>query len=122
MSFDALFFREYDHETCNCLHFTVDAWRVLFGIDLSFLTQAYAREGDAVLSDFLKSKVFERIPHPVSPCLCLLRGLVADQTHIATFLDGRVLHISEVGVQYLPPEVVFPLYKKVLFYEYRQNH
>ena len=122
MSFDALFHREYDYERYNCLHFTVEAWQALFGIDLSFLTQAFTQEGNMhSLSGISKLKTFRRLRHPVSPCLCLMRGLAADQTHIATFLDGRVLHINEIGVQYFPPEVVFPLYQKVLLYEYR-NH
>ena len=123
MSFDALFQHEYDYERYNCLHFTVETWRALFGVDLSFLTQAFVREGSMhSLSAISRLKTFRRLRRPQSPCLCLMRGLVADETHIATFLDGRVLHINESGVQYFPPEVVFPQYKKVLFYEYRCDH
>ncbi len=120
MSFEALFQHEYDYERYNCLHFTVEAWRELLGIDLSFLTQAIVPDGGLhSLTGISKLKTFRRLRRPASPCLCLMRGLAADETHIATFLDGRVLHLSEVGVQYFPPEVIFPLYKQVLFYEYR---
>lgn len=119
MIFDTLFQREYDYESYNCLHFTVEVWLALFDIDLSFLTQSIVQDGGMhSLIDMARLKTFRRLRRPASPSLCLMRGSIADQTHVATYLDGRILHINEIGVQYLPPEVVLPQYRKILFYEY----
>ncbi|MDL2286226.1 hypothetical protein LJC24_02140 [Desulfococcaceae bacterium OttesenSCG-928-F15] len=124
MNFDDLFRREYDAEHYNCLHFTIEAWQALFGIDLSFMLEAFVREGRKYsLNRAARLKKFRPIQEPVSPCLCLMRGLVADETHIASFLDGRILHITEwQGVQYLPQEVVLNTYRRVQFYEPIDHH
>jgi hypothetical protein len=123
--FDDLFQREYDYERYNCLHFTVEVWRRLFNIDLAFLVPAFVCAGGThslQMQAFAGARTFRRLPRPQSPCLCLMRGLAADETHIATWLDGRVLHLVEQGVGYFLPEVVFHQYKKVLFYEYCCDH
>lgn len=123
MNFDALFYREYDYGRYNCLHFTIEAWQMLFGVDLSILAQVFVQEGrEYRMGGLSRCRMFRRLRNPESPCLCHMRGVASDETHMATFLDGRVLHINELGVQYFPPEVIFPQFKKVLFYEYRRNH
>lgn len=124
MSFDALFYREFDFERYNCLHFTVEVWQTLFGIDLSYFTTAITQDsGRQNMHDaYPIVRMFRRLRRPASPCLCLMRRLMADETHIATYLDGRVLHLNELGVQYLPPDAILPQYKQVVFYEHRHHH
>ena len=121
MCFDDFFTqRKYDINTYNCLHFVVEAQRELFGRDLSFLLDGLNRREDGMfnLGGMAKFKGFRRLPSPRDECLVLLRGAGADDTHVGTFLDGKVLHISRAGVQFLPLEVVKLGFTEVLFYEY----
>ena len=120
MRFDDLFQRTYDRENFNCLHFVVEAQKVLFGRDSSFLINGLEQEEGGMfrLSGLARFKGFRRLPKPENSCLVLFRGVAPDDTHIGTYIDGGVLHISSAGVQYLPLEVVAIGFTEVLFYAF----
>ena len=120
MRFDELHQRKYDRAGYNCLHFTVEAQKVLFGRDLSFLLSGLEQEEDGMfrLGGLAKFKGFRRLARPKTACIALFRGAGPDDTHVGTYVDGGVLHITSAGVQYLPLEVVAIGFIEVVFYDY----
>lgn len=120
MRFDELHQRTYDRAAYNCLHFTVEVQKELFGHDLSFLLVGLKQEEDGMfrLGGMTKFKCFRRLPVPHNSCLALFRGVAPDDTHIGTYIDGGVLHISTAGVQFLPVDVTAIGFTEVLFYAF----
>ncbi len=114
--FDSLFFKDYDKQGYNCLHFTVDVWKSLFGIDVSFILPKEST--DIRFWDRTPFKKFKLLKKAKNPCFVLLRSTQPTATHFATFIDNKILHITEQGVQYLPPEIISVSYNKMLYYEY----
>lgn len=120
MRFDSFFLRKYDSAAYNCLHFTVDVQKEIFGRDLSFLLTGMRQRGDGMfnLGNMGRIRGFRKLRYPSDSCLCLFRGAATDDTHIGTFIDGRVFHISRSGVQFLPLEVTTLGFIEVFFYDY----
>lgn len=123
-TFDKLFLRQYDRRNYNCLHFMVDVWKTLYGIDLSFMVPAMMQTGLTMneVTDLEALKHFRRLSKPKTPCMVLMRSVIADETHAATYIDHRLLHITELGVQFLPLDVVTMGFSRVLYYEYLDDN
>lgn len=103
---NALFDREYTEEyTCN--EFACEAWQVITGQDL---TQR--------LNDHLNGiGEFEEIKQPVSPCIAFFSVNDSLPTHVGIFYNGKILHLSPRGVQYIPREFVMIGFKYARFYK-----
>jgi hypothetical protein len=106
------------------MHFLVDVWRELFNIDVSFLlptiTLASAHLNEVINME--KLKVFARLKMPKTPSVCLLRSVTPYDTHVATYIDERLLHITETGVQFMPEELIRIGFPKAAYYEYNYNN
>lgn len=115
-SIDPLFFHEYDIDTYNCVHFLCDAWRHITGEDLAGRMSGWL----CAVSEkrFLREQVqqFERLSHPVSPCIVLLQSH-HQSPHVGLYYRNKVLHLSHDGVQYMPLNVVASGFKRVRFYQ-----
>lgn len=127
MDFDSFFFKEYDYKDYNCLHFTVDVWRELFSIDISFLLPQFVLNTKGVydIVDRHALMRFKRCRNPlVTPGLCLFRVPRTDELHIATHIDGKIYHIIEgFGVQFLPVHLIQTIFNYTLkCYEYTDNN
>ena len=86
MSIDAFLDREYDLHKYNCGHFVADVWKELTGEDIT-----------DIFSLTTNAKQRTRLKEPVSPCVCIMRG-IADP-HAGVYLDGKVWHLTPQGVQ-----------------------
>lgn len=123
VSFDSFFQKQYNRQNYNCLHFTVDVWRELFGVDLSFMLPP-AESGvdlDGVF-DLRPLRIFRPTPRPAGLGLALMRSFGDRDIHIGTYLEGKVLHIEQGGVFYLPPEMAGLGFKSVKYYEYTDHN
>jgi hypothetical protein len=96
--------RRYHEVSYNCLHFTREVWMSLTGDDIGDRLSALwdhpsarrARRGD--LSQF------RRLDRPQNPSLVLMhRPRCAP--HAGVFLRGRILHLTEMGAEFLTPEL-----------------
>lgn len=115
-SIDPLFFHEYDIDKYNCVHFLCDAWKHITGEDLAARMSGWL----CAVSEkrFLKEQVrqFERLAQPVSPCIVLFQA-PGESPHVGLFYRGKVLHIEQTGVQYMPLNVVAFGFNRVRFYK-----
>lgn len=124
VTFDSFFQKQYDRRAYNCLHFFVEFWRDYLEIDLSFILPqenelAQGREG---IFELARLRLFRLISKPAGLCAVLMRNFADRDLHIGTYLDGRVLHIDQGGVYYLPLEVAAIGFKSVSCYEYVDHH
>lgn len=120
-----LFFREHRGAAYNCLHFTVEAWRRLFGFDISQMLLAFDSPFDGAelrLIRPLNADDFKKITRPRNKSLCLFRSPMRDSLHIGTFLNGKILHLDGQGVKLQPLEIMSINFKSVTFYEYLDHH
>lgn len=97
--------RTYHGHDYNCAHLACDVWQDITGKDIrpaltGLLTGRNERE---IIPSALR--IFLKLAKPVTPCLVLFQGR-RRQPHAGIWLRGRVLHICERGVEWLPIEMV----------------
>lgn len=116
MSIDTFLTKRYNKNTYNCAHFVCDLWLHLTGEDISFkLTGFLVPKKDRKVS-FSLFRNFTKLDKPQSPCIVLMQSRISDP-HVGVFLNGRVIHIKENGVEYQPMEVCTYGYDKIGFYK-----
>lgn len=82
----------------TCHEFVCEAWKKITGKEL-----------------VLKKR--KQIKVPESPCIVLLYNNDRSDSHVGIFYEGRIVHLSVRGVQYIPLEYVKIGFKKVSFYK-----
>jgi hypothetical protein len=84
----------------RCFDFVNEVWRDLTGKD--------------AIQQFLNRK-FVRLAGPVSPCVVAMQK--RDTTpHVGIFIDGRILHLRDYGVEYQPLVVARSFYTRIKYY------
>lgn len=113
-SVDKYLSRQYDIKRYNCLHFARDVWLDHTGVDITEHLQNVFHPDQR--TDLRKSlRAFERITEPVDPCLVMMhRPRLAP--HVGVYLRGKVLHIWERGVEFLPVALASRGFESVRFY------
>lgn len=101
MIVDQFLNRKYDENTYNCLHFTREVWLALTGEDIG--TKLHGLLGQAsdrrlMISHF---RAFERLTHPIPPCIMYMTQLDKDP-HIGVVLADGLLHIRRTGPEFFP--------------------
>jgi hypothetical protein len=95
----------------ECLHFVIDVWRDLTGTDL-------ARPLERLLSaqkvDRATAAAFETIGAPGACCLVLLQAPFV-RPHVGIWIDNKVLHLTQSGVEYVDLTIVMRNHKTVRF-------
>ena len=115
MNLDKYFFRKYDRKNYNCTHFVCEVWQELKGFDLSGPLAGFLHDPDerhVLLNDL---RAMRRLTAPESPCVALFKANRAPP-HVGIYINRRVLHIQERGVEYQPLEVVKFGFQSVRFY------
>lgn len=114
LSVDKYFSRRYDRKTYNCLHFARDVWFDLTNVDITDRLQGVLFPDRRVPTRSLL-RSFVLLDAPTEPCLVMMhRPRVAP--HIGVFVRGKVLHITELGVEFLPRAVASRGFQSVRFY------
>ena len=115
ISWDTLLAKKYDKNTYNCAHFTIDAWKLLTGKDI---TEAFkgllAPLKDNKASMSLRSG-FKRLQEPISPCIVLMNRK-GNTPHVGVWYNGKVLHLQESGAIYSPLSIAMLGFKQRRFY------
>jgi hypothetical protein len=104
------------HKGYNCLDFAAEVWFALSGgVDirerLTGLVGQFAKQGPNV-SWF---RQFERLSKPVSPCFVVMQRF-RFTPHVGIFLDGRILHMTDRGVQFQPLVVARAYFSIIRYY------
>jgi hypothetical protein len=122
MSVDKFLHLRYDERNYNCAHFFCDAWEELVGFSVREALQGFLAppsERRAELGTI--KRAFTRLDGPRSPCLVLMdRPHTAP--HVGLFYEGRVLHILESGVQYMPVHIATFGFRLVRYYGYTNRN
>jgi len=115
-SIDSLHGKVYDKNKYNCAHFTVDAWKYLFDEDIQEAFRgllAPLKDNKATLA---LRKGFKRLQSPINPCIVLF-SRSHSTPHVGLYIDGKILHLTEQGVQYVPLCVAGMGFKTRRFYK-----
>lgn len=99
----------------NCMDFVREVWLAIKGTDIaSSLTWLSARFKDRK-STVSGARGFERLKSPCTPCIVFMqrRFLVP---HVGIWIDGRVLHLKDNGVQFQPLNVACGYYNRLSYY------
>lgn len=105
-----------EHSNYNCFDFVREAWQFLTGEDIAGRVQGLlgaVAHRRARVSDL---KGFTRLKVPVSPCFAMFQRYKFDP-HLGIFLDGKILHLTNKGVQFMPIEVARQYYLGVKYYQ-----
>jgi hypothetical protein len=115
ISIDKLLSLEYNGESYNCAHFTSEAYELLTGkgIDNNLKGLLFPLKDASVLID-MKSK-WKRLNSPISPCIAVFTGKQKDP-HVGVYYNHKILHITELGVQYVEPSLVLCKFNNMRFY------
>ena len=121
MSIDELFDRTYHRQKYNCANFVCEAWKEIKGTDISELIEPLSC-GHPYKPSSKDNRLFlECLRKPENPCLALFQAN-KKQTHIAIFINRKILHITENGVEWNYLENVLLLFNKVRFYNVKSNN
>lgn len=114
ISVDGYLGRRYDRTEYNCLHFARDVWRDLTGVDITTrLEGLLSPQNRHPTRRHLRN--FQLLQAPRDPCLVLMvRHRAAP--HLGVYLRGRVLHIHDLGVEFLPVDVASRGFQNVRYY------
>lgn len=117
MNLDQFFSRTYDRNKYNCGHFASEVWKHETNEDISGALTGILVPMPERKAELTARRSFRSLPVPVSPCLVLMRrnGCVP---HVGVYLRGRVLHITERGVQFQPLDIATVGFKVIGFYAY----
>lgn len=100
----------------NCLDFVREVWLAATGTDIAGafprLTGPF-KDRRACLSG---RKKFKRLLEPSKLCLVFMQRPFT-KPHIGVWIDGRVLHLKESGVEFQPLAIACGYYKIISFYQ-----
>lgn len=116
-SIDPLLTRNYNPENYHCVHFLIDAAQYLFGQDYSGsfigLTSSLHESLKTSRHTVIQNR---RIYEPVDGAIVLMTN-VKQSSHVGLFYCGKVLHLTEMGVHFLPIFTLERFYKRIRYYE-----
>lgn len=115
MSLDSFLYKRYNRETYNCAHFACDVWKALTGQNIETELAGFLRPPKDRRVDPALRRHFRKLAQPESPCLVLMQRRKS-VPHAGVYVRGKIIHIHELGVEYLPVEVATRGFDKLGFY------
>lgn len=116
-SIDPLLNRVYDVEKYHCVHYLLEAAQYLFDQDYSNsfigLTTSLHESLRTSRHTAVENK---RIQEPVDGTIVLMTN-INNSSHVGLFYCDRVLHLTEMGVHFLPITKLKRFYKRIRYYE-----
>lgn len=115
MNIDKYLDKKYDEAKYNCASFVCELWKDLKGDDISSALGECSkhRSNRKVYAHSLAA--FERLEAPQSPCIALFQ-INRREPHVGIWLEGKILHITQKGVEWNCLELVMLNFNKVRFY------
>jgi hypothetical protein len=102
----------------NCLDFTREVWLALTGQDITERLTGLVGDFACRKATVSGVKGFKRLQTPSSPCFVVMQR-TKFVPHIGIFLNGRMLHMSNKGVQYMPIEVARAYFTGIRYYQWQ---
>lgn len=92
----------YDDKTYNCLHYAVDKYQAITGVDIGLYVAELMTGKDNRKINPAKLSQFTPLDAPASPCFAVMRGATV---HAGVYHDGLIHHLTESGEQAVPPHI-----------------
>lgn len=118
-SLDNFLTKQYDRDHYHCVHFAIDVAKYLFDKDYSIYFLGFTSNLD-LLEKVKKATLIKgkKTFKPKNGDIVLMTGLNHElSSHVGIYYDDRIIHLTENGVQFLPPLTLSRFYRKVKFYE-----
>jgi hypothetical protein len=117
-SIDCFFDRKFQRPEYTCMHFADEVWQHVTGEGLSDRLGALLGPPEARRFTKAQRTAFTRLERPVSPCVAIMQsGAPGASPHVGIYLEGRILHITKEGVEFLFPEFAARGFKTVRYYK-----
>lgn len=113
---DSFFNRRYNRQTYNCAHFVCEVWEHLTGRNIEKDLDGFLRPPQDRHVDPALRRKFWKLEAPESPCLVLMQRR-RSVPHVGVFVRGKVIHIHELGVEFMPVDVATRGFEKLGFYK-----
>lgn len=99
----------------NCLDFVREVWLYLKKEDVT-------EKLTGLIGDFSQRKVtltgvkgFKRLKAPINPCFVVMQRFKYIP-HCGIYLDGRILHLKDIGVEFQPLIVAKSYFQTIRYY------
>jgi hypothetical protein len=121
-SIDVLLDRQYDAETYHCVHFVIEAAEYLFAQNYSDSFVGLTGNLHESLRTSRHTATHNRkVSVPINGSIVLMTN-AKGRSHVGLFYQGCVLHLTELGVHFLPVISVRKFYKRIRYYEPTAYH
>lgn len=120
-SINSLFKLKYS-QNFHCVHFVIEAGRILFGRDYSRCFVGLTGQlNDAIKADRKGHTINHKIDAPIEGCIVLMR-YHSGNSHVGLFYEGRLFHLTENGVSRPTLDQIEPMFARIRFYEPNFNN
>lgn len=99
----------------NCLDFVREVWKYLTGEDVTDKLTGLIGDFDKRKANLSGVKAFKRLQQPVDPCFVVMQRFKY-VPHCGIYLDGRILHLKDNGVEFQPLIVAQSYFQIVRYY------
>lgn len=111
-----LFRCEYSQEF-HCVHFVIEAAKVIYKLDYSKSFVGLTGTLDETLKTSRSTVIHnKRIKDATNGCIVLMT-YVNESSHCGLFFRNRIFHLTEMGVQLITIGQAETLFKRIRFYE-----
>lgn len=105
----------YNDKTYNCLHYAVDKYQAITGIDVGLYVSELLTDRDHRTINPAKLDNFRPLDVPISPCLAVMRGA---SVHAGIYHHGVILHLTETGEHATPIHIAQLQYGVIKYYAF----
>lgn len=116
ISIDKFFHKKYNKDTYNCAHFASEVWEEICEDSISKKLGEFLLPAEQRTANLNIRHCFKKLNKPESPCLVLMQRRRCN-AHVGVYIRGKVLHIQEHGVEFLPIDIVSIGFDKIGFYK-----
>lgn len=113
---DELYHKTYDKNNYNCAHFARDVYLAETGKDIGDTLSGFLLPPSKRVVEMNKRHRLVKLDRPVSPCLVLMLGNKV-APHVGVFVRDKVIHIQEIGVQYVSLSIAKLGFTKLGYYK-----
>ena len=99
----------------NCLDFVREVWLYLCGEDVTEKLTGLIGDFTTRRANLSGVKAFRRLKQPINPCFVVMQRFKY-VPHCGIYLDGRILHLKDNGVEFQPIEVARSYFQIVRYY------
>ncbi|WP_033853024.1 hypothetical protein [Acinetobacter baumannii] len=118
-SHDHLLDKQYDEEHYNCVHFAHEVAMDLYDIDRGEALEFFMKPVKEKVFLPSRLKLLNPLPMPKEGCIVAFHSRYRNKPpHVGLFRLGRILHLQESGVSWMPIQVVQAFgFNRVSFYD-----